>query len=124
MARRVKRVMTVDDSEAMRQMVCITLNGVGYEVVEAEDALDALGKLAENPVDMILVDVDVSKMDCREFVRKVKQGASGKTTPVVFFTSEPQTCKSAYGEKAGAAGWIVKPFKPEYLITTVKMIIG
>ena len=58
-----KRVMTVDDSKTMRDMVAFTLRGAGFQVTAAEDGKQALGLLANNPVDVVITDLNMPVMD-------------------------------------------------------------
>lgn len=118
-----KTIMTVDDSAIVRKMVSFTLENEGYQVVEAEDGVDALEKLTGNRVNMILTDLNMPKMDGLEFIRRVRQGNGCKFVPIVMLTTESQTDKKSLGKAAGATGWIVKPFKPQQLLAVVKKLL-
>jgi two-component system chemotaxis response regulator CheY len=119
-----KKVMTVDDSASVRQMVSFTLRDAGYDVVEAVDGIDALDKLNGDPVDMVIADINMPNLDGIELVRKVREDQSRKFIPIILLTTEAQMEKREEGKAAGATGWIVKPFKPEQLVSTVKKVIG
>ena len=119
-----KRIMTVDDSASVRQMVAFTLKGAGYEVVEAVDGKDALSKLQGNPVHMVITDLNMPNLDGIGLIRGVRANAAYKFIPIVMLTTESQDTKKQEGRSAGATGWIVKPFKPEQLITVVKKVLG
>jgi two-component system chemotaxis response regulator CheY len=118
-----KTIMTVDDSAIVRKMVSFTLENEGYQVVEAEDGVDALEKLTGSRVNMILTDLNMPKMDGLEFIRRVRQGNGCKFVPIVMLTTESQTDKKSLGKAAGATGWIVKPFKPQQLLAVVKKLL-
>ena len=118
-----KKIMTVDDSSSVRQMVGFTLKEAGYDVVEAVDGKDALKQLS-SPVDMIITDLNMPNMDGLELIRQVRTMSSYKFTPIVMLTTESQTEKKQAGKQAGATGWIVKPFKPEQLLGVVKKVLG
>ncbi|SMP76865.1 response regulator [Desulfonatronum lacustre] len=117
-----KRIMTVDDSSSVRQMVGFTLKDAGYEVVEAVDGKDALTKLS-GPVDMIITDLNMPNMDGIELIRQVRALPNYKFVPIVMLTTESQVEKKQVGKEAGATGWIVKPFKPEQLLAVVKKVV-
>ncbi len=117
-----KRIMTVDDSSSVRQMVGFTLKDAGYEVIEAVDGKDALAKLAGS-VDMIITDLNMPNMDGIELIRQVRAIPSYKFVPIVMLTTESQAEKKQVGKEAGATGWIVKPFKPEQLLAVVKKVV-
>ncbi|MBT8763881.1 response regulator [Desulfohalobiaceae bacterium Ax17] len=117
-----KKIMTVDDSASVRQMVCFTLKGAGYEVLEAKDGQDALAKLT-GPLDLIITDLNMPNMDGIELIRQVRSKPGFKFIPIIMLTTESQTEKKMEGKKAGATGWIVKPFKPEQLLAVVKKVL-
>jgi len=117
-----KKIMTVDDSASVRQMVAFTLKEEGFEVVEAKDGRDALSKL-NSPVDMIVTDLNMPNMDGIELIKNVRAKPDMKFIPIVMLTTESQAEKKTEGKKAGATGWIVKPFKPEQLMSVVKKVL-
>ncbi|MCA1742496.1 MAG: response regulator [Desulfonatronovibrio sp.] len=118
-----KKIMTVDDSASVRQMVSFTLKDAGFEVLEAVDGKDALGKLT-SPVDMIITDLNMPNMDGMELIRQARAKSEFKFIPIVMLTTESQAEKKQEGKQAGATGWIVKPFKPEQLLAVVKKVLG
>ncbi len=120
-----KIIMTVDDSASVRQMVGFTLKSAGYEVVEAVDGRDALGKLQNGKkVNLVITDLNMPNMDGIELTRAIRQDAGHKFVPVVLLTTESQDGKKQEGRAAGATGWIVKPFRPEQLLNVVKKVTG
>lgn len=118
-----KRIMTVDDSPSVRQMVSFTLQNAGYEVVESEDGQEALIKLDNGPVDMVITDLNMPNMDGIELIREVRKNPRLRFIPIIMLTSESQESKKQEGKTAGATGWIVKPFKPEQLLAVVKRVL-
>jgi len=119
-----KCIMTVDDSASVRQMVCYTLKSAGYQVVEAVDGQDALSKLAASSVHMIITDLNMPNLDGIALIRQVRASASHRFVPVIMLTTESQDAKKMEGKQAGATVWIIKPFKPEQLLTVVKKVLG
>jgi two-component system chemotaxis response regulator CheY len=118
-----KTIMTVDDSASIRQMVSFTLRSEGFEVVEATDGKDALAKL--NPsVSLIITDLNMPNMDGIGLIKEVLQSLSYRFLPIVLLTTESQDEKKLEARKAGATGWIVKPFRAEQLIAVVKKVLG
>lgn len=118
-----KKIMTVDDSASVRQMVSFTLQEAGYDVVEACDGADALSKLQTNPVNMIITDLNMPVMDGITLIKNVRAGSISKFVPIIMLTTESQDAKKMEGKSAGATGWIVKPFKPEQLLAVVKKVL-
>jgi len=118
-----KRVLTVDDSKTMRDMVGFTLRGAGYDVVEAVDGKDALTKIG-GVIDLVITDINMPNMDGITLVKTLRQNQSFKATPILVLTTESDDAKKGEGRAAGATGWIVKPFAPEKLIQTVQKVCG
>jgi two-component system chemotaxis response regulator CheY len=120
-----KLIMTVDDSASIRQMVSFTLKNAGYDVLEAVDGLDALNKLGGfGHVRMMIVDLNMPKMNGIELIRAIRANANYKFIPIVMLTTESQAVKKQEGKAAGATGWIVKPFKPQQLLAVIKKVLG
>ena len=117
-----KIIMVVDDSISIRQVVGIALRQNGYEVIEACDGKDALGKLTGQKVNLIISDVNMPNMDGISFVRELKTRPAYKFTPVLMLTTESQEEKKEQGKAAGARAWMVKPFKPEALLAAVQKL--
>jgi len=119
----VKTIMTVDDSASMRQMVTFVLRGGGYEVLEAEDGLDALSKLKGRELHLFLSDINMPNMDGIEFTRRLRGMPQYKFVPIVLLTTESHPEKKQEGKAAGATAWIVKPFNPDQLLAVVKKVM-
>jgi two-component system chemotaxis response regulator CheY len=119
-----KVIMTVDDSASVRQMVAFSLKQAGYDVLEAADGIEALQKMEDRRIDMILADLNMPKMNGIELIREVRMNSRFRFLPIVMLTTESQAAKKQEGKAAGATGWIVKPFRPEQLIGVVKKVLG
>lgn len=118
-----KTVLVVDDSTSLRQVVSIALKGAGYEVIEACDGQDALGKLVGQKVHLIISDVNMPRMDGITMVQNVKQMPAYKFTPIIMLTTESQEGKKLEGKAAGAKAWVVKPFQPAQMLDAVSRLI-
>ena len=119
-----KRILAVDDSATLRQMVNFTLSEAGYEVVEAADGQEALTRLNEDPVHLIITDLNMPEMDGLTLIRKVRARHDCKFLPIIMLTTESQADKKMAGREAGATGWIVKPFTPKQLVNVVMKVLG
>ena len=119
----MKRIMTVDDSPSLRQMVALTLETAGYEVVEAADGREALSKLMGREFHLFLTDLNMPGMDGIELTRRLRSMPEYKFVPIVLLTTESQQEKKILGKAAGATGWIVKPFQPQDLLATIKKVM-
>ncbi len=118
------KILAVDDSSSMRQMVSFTLKSAGYDVDEAADGQQALAKAQSGRYDVIVSDVNMPVMDGISLVKNLRQLPQYKFTPILMLTTESAGDKKMEGKQAGATGWIVKPFNPEQLVATVKKVIG
>jgi two-component system chemotaxis response regulator CheY len=118
-----KKILAVDDSISMRQMVHYTLRSAGYEVVQAADGVEALEVARKGSVDLVLTDVHMPNMDGITLVRELRTLPSYKFVPMLMLTTESSQEKKIEGKRAGATGWIVKPFNPEQLLATIAKVI-
>ncbi len=118
-----RTIMTVDDSTSMRQMVKATLQSAGYGVVEAADGQEALDYARENSVDLVISDVNMPRMDGITLVHELRALSTYRLTPLLLLTTESSQEKKMEGKKAGATGWIVKPFNPTQLLATLQKLL-
>jgi two-component system chemotaxis response regulator CheY len=117
-------ILAVDDSASMRQMVSFTLQGAGYKVIEAFDGQDGYEKAQQVSVDLVLSDVNMPRLDGIGLIKALRELPNYKFTPILMLTTESATDKKGEGKAAGATGWIVKPFNPEQLLSTIKRVLG
>ncbi len=116
-------ILAVDDSASMRQMVNFTLKGAGYAVVQAVDGVEALEYARQHPVDLVLTDVNMPRMDGITLVRELRALPAYRYTPMLVLTTESSQDKKMQGKQAGATGWIVKPFNPDQLLATIARVL-
>jgi two-component system chemotaxis response regulator CheY len=121
--RAMRRILTVDDSASIRQMVSFTLTKAGYEVAEAVDGRDGLEKTGRQKFDLVVTDLNMPRMDGIEMIAAVRKVAGYAFTPILMLTTESQAEKKDAGRKAGATGWIVKPFNAEQLVAVVQKLV-
>lgn len=119
-----KTILVVDDSASIRQVAKMTLTGNGYDVIVAEDGVDALKKLDGKKINLIISDLNMPNMDGLSLLKKVKQLPMYKFTPFVMLTTESGQKFMAEGKDSGAKAWMVKPFNPELLVSTVQKLIA
>lgn len=117
-------ILAVDDSASMRQMVSFTLKGAGYQVKEACDGVEALAEAKRAKYDLVLSDVNMPNMNGIELCKNLRQLGDYKFVPVLMLTTESAGDMKMQGKQAGATGWIVKPFNPEQLLSTIKRVLG
>jgi two-component system chemotaxis response regulator CheY len=117
-----KRILTVDDSKTMRDMVTFTLRKAGFDVNEAEDGRKALTVLGGARFDLIITDLNMPNMDGISLIKQVRSSAQHRGVPILILTTESDAAKKADGKAAGATGWLVKPFSPEKLVELVQRV--
>ena len=120
----MRKILTVDDSTSMRQMVRATLESAGYGVVEAVDGQEALEFARTQGVDLVISDVNMPRMDGIRLVSELRALPTYRLTPLLLLTTESSQEKKLEGKRAGATGWIVKPFNPSQLIATLNRLLG
>lgn len=104
-------------------MIGFTLRSAGNQVIEASDGRDGLAKLSTD-VQLVITDLNMPNMDGIEMIRQVRAGSKNKYVPIIVLTTESLPAKKQEAKKAGATGWIVKPFTPEQLLAVVKSVLG
>jgi two-component system chemotaxis response regulator CheY len=119
----MKRILSVDDSASVRQMVSFTLRKADYEVIEAVDGKDGLAKVSSGKFDLIITDLNMPNMDGIEMITAVRKLPGYSFIPILMLTTESQAEKKDAGRKAGATGWIVKPFNADQLIAVVQKLV-
>jgi two-component system chemotaxis response regulator CheY len=120
-----KKILVVDDSPTVRQQVTMALKQAGFEVAEATDGADGLSKVsADSDIAMVILDVNMPRMNGLEMLEAVKAGGKNAGLHVIMLTSEGQQSLIERAKKAGAKGWIVKPFKAELLVAAVKKLLA
>ena len=117
-----KRILTIDDSKTMRDMLMLTLAEAGFDVLQAVDGQDGLDVLVKEQVDVVITDINMPRMDGYEVIRQLRNNPSHKTTPILVLTTESEAEKKNLAREAGATGWMVKPFDPDRLVATVRKV--
>ena len=113
-----KKVLVVDDSKLLHRMFEMMLHGC--PLVHAFDGLEALDKLAEQKdIDLILLDINMPKMNGLEFLGSVKSHPEFSRIPVVIITTEGAEDEAKQGMEAGASAYVKKPFRNEELLGVI-----
>ena len=116
------RILTIDDSKTMRDMLMLTLAEAGFDVLQAVDGQDGLDVLVNERVDVVITDINMPRMDGYEVIRQLRRKPEHKSTPILVLTTESETEKKNLARDAGATGWLVKPFDPDRLVATVRKV--
>lgn len=119
-----RRILIVDDSASLRQVVSIALASAGYEVVQAENGEDALAQLGGGRVHLAICDVNMPVMDGITFVKEARKLPAYRFLPIIMLTTESRESRKREGQAAGAKAWVVKPFRPEQILVAVSRLIA
>jgi len=112
-------ILAVDDSSTMRQMLSVTLQNAGHQVIQAEDGVVALDIAREQEFDLVITDVRMPNMDGITLVSELRKLPGFEATPLLVLTTESAASKKQAGKAAGATGWIVKPFNKAQLLKVI-----
>lgn len=119
----MKRILIIDDAATVRLYHRNILEGAGYEVDEAVNGIEALEKALLTPFDMYIVDINMPKLDGYGFLREIRSQEIAQAPAIMVSTeSEAGDQQLAYG--AGANLYLIKPVKPDGLLTYVRLLIG
>ncbi|KAI95386.1 chemotaxis protein CheY [Rhodomicrobium udaipurense JA643] len=119
-----KTILAIDDSPSVLQMVSLTLSSAGFRVVEAVDGADGYAKAVANPIDAVITDLNMPRLNGLEFIRKYRSHPSSAGVPVIFLSTESDVTSKNEAKAAGATGWIVKPFKQDQILAILKKVLG
>ncbi|MEY4549674.1 MAG: hypothetical protein RL685_5869 [Pseudomonadota bacterium] len=116
----IKRVLIVDDSSSVRRQVCGVLVQAGYDVVEAADGVEGSETIrTQLDLDLVICDVNMPRLSGLDLLDSLHDELARRQLPVMMLTTEGQPEAMARAKKAGAKGWIVKPFKEALLLSAV-----
>ena len=117
-----KRVLTIDDSKTMRDMLMLALVEGGFDVLQAVDGQDGLDVLGKQRVDVVITDINMPRMDGYEVIRQLRSNPDHKTVPILVLTTESDPDCKVRAREAGATGWIQKPFDPAKLADAIRRV--
>jgi CheY-like chemotaxis protein len=118
------RVLVVDDSTVIRDLIAVNLELEGYDVLRAGDGLEALELVAAERPDLVTVDVVMPRLDGFEMVERLRADPGTADIPVVMVTGRASAADRARGEEVGVDAYLTKPFEPAELVETVARLIA
>ena len=116
------RALVIDDSKSIRSILTRILSGVGFEVDEAANGLEALALIKKEKVDLALVDWNMPDMDGCEFIQLVRKSNAHKDMRLIMVTTETAITKVAEALEAGADEYVMKPFSREVIIEKLALM--
>jgi two-component system alkaline phosphatase synthesis response regulator PhoP len=117
------KILIADDDPDIRDVLKLTLSEENYEVTEAPNGEEALKIIMSKPLDLILLDYKMPKMDGQQVCREVKKDLLLRHVPIIMVTGKGEIDDKVGGINAGADDYIVKPFEPVELLARIRMIL-
>ncbi|GAB4387947.1 MAG: response regulator [Thermodesulfovibrionales bacterium] len=118
------KILIVDDCSTTRKLLGLYLKSRGYEVVYAENGLDAMEKLGRESVNLVMTDLNMPFMDGLELTRSLKSDPGLRHIPVLMVTTEADEEEKATALEAGASGYLVKPVSADEISSNIKHILS
>lgn len=117
-------VLAIDDSRTIRELVSHALNSSGFSVTVAEDGVEGVETFQTADADVVITDINMPRLDGFGVIDAIRQGQINRRVPILVLTTESGVELKQRARKAGATGWIVKPFDDASLVATVKRVSG
>ncbi len=118
------KVMIVDDSQIVLSLHSYIFQSAGFECAVAENGFVALEDLMRAPVDLVVTDVNMPRMDGYELTRKIRETSGYEDVPIIIISTEEEAKDRMKGMEAGANIYVVKPAEPSSLITHARMLLA
>lgn len=119
-----KRILIIDDSPIVRNLHSVMLKSAGFQTEDAENGFDALEKAMKSDFDLMIVDINMPKMDGFSFCREIRSSDKYKDIPLLIVSTESEAEDKMKGFKAGANLYLIKPVKPEVLVENVNLLLN
>lgn len=118
-----KKVLVVDDNATIRSLSRKVLEGIGFEVSEAEDGQAGLEAAQADGFQLVLADINMPRMNGIEMITEIRKLDAYKRVPVLIISTENNAQIMQKGKAAGANGWLVKPFQREKLLGILQKLV-
>lgn len=116
----MSKILIVDDDPHIRELSGVFLRNAGFEIVEANDGVDALAKLESTKVDLFIIDIMMPRMDGWELCRELRESYD---LPILMLTAKAEISQKIKGFQLGTDDYLVKPFEPLELVERVKALL-
>jgi DNA-binding response OmpR family regulator len=113
-------IMLVDDEESIQKLLTYPLEREGYTVIQARDGEEALRRFAEQPVDLVVLDVMLPRLDGLEVCRRLRTGSA---VPIIMLTARDDEVDKVLGLELGADDYITKPFSIRELRSRIRAVL-
>ncbi len=116
------KVLAIDDSRTMRDLLDVSLTESGFDITLAEDGEDGLEKLNQSDPDVVITDINMPKLDGFGVIKAVRARSDHSHTPILVLTTESSDAMKSRARDYGATGWIVKPFDGVALADAIRRV--
>jgi DNA-binding response OmpR family regulator len=113
-------IMLVDDEESIQKLLTYPLEREGYTVVQARDGEEALRRFAEQPVDLVVLDIMLPRVDGLEVCRRLRTGSA---VPIIMLTARDDEVDKVLGLELGADDYITKPFSIREFRSRIRAVL-
>jgi len=120
----IMKILVVDDDRTTRKMLSLYLKGNGFDIVTAENGLDAIEKLGDGTVNLVVTDLNMPYMDGIEFIRTMKTNPDTGHIPALMITTEDDGEERKRAAAAGADGYLVKPVTSDTVVLKVRQLLA
>ncbi|WP_331272022.1 response regulator [Motilibacter aurantiacus] len=117
------RVLVVDDTDNIRELIVMNLTLEGFEVVTAVDGMDALEKVVDADPDVITLDVVMPRLDGFKTVERLRADPRTRNIPIAMVSASAQADDVRRGEATGVDAYVTKPFDPDELVRVVRSLV-
>jgi two-component system chemotaxis response regulator CheY len=118
------KVLAIDDSRTIRSLVQKVMEDAGFICVCAEDGVHGVARFAEENPDVVITDINMPNMDGYGVIASIRNGKTNPNVPILVLTTESADHMKDRARKAGATGWIVKPFEDATIVSVVQRVTG
>lgn len=118
------KILIAEDDQDIRELVVLTLQFNGFEVVSASDGAQAVEKAQQDDFDLILMDVRMPRMTGYEACRHLRKMEGTREVPIIFLSAKGQEAEIRQGIEAGATQYILKPFAPDVLARKIRDVLN
>ena len=102
----------------------VTLGDNGFKVTTAEDGVEGLESFNSAQPDVVITDINMPRLDGFGVIERIRGGSVNRSVPIIVLSTESSDDLKLRARKAGATGWIVKPFEEASLVAVLKRITG
>jgi two-component system chemotaxis response regulator CheY len=118
------RVLAIDDSRIIRNLVHKAVTDAGLDCQVATDGEEGVTLFREDPPDVVITDINMPRLDGFGVITAIRSGDRAARVPILVLTTESSPQLKSRARDAGATGWIVKPFEDEALVSVIRRVAG